>query len=247
MFAEAGVSFQWFQHQGFLVPCVWRSRKEKENSSMVFSMYYTGKGMSLWWTSYCVLWDWSLFILCKTIPTTDKITPEFPWVWQLIYCQTSITSHRIPVCPCCLTNHSPSNILWKGGIKAFLSHTKVLCGTALPWLLYKFTGNPLSVWRRRRNEELEPPGDTGLDIPIKKSPGAFSMFHQNIQPAAAWSSSCSVLWFYLEDLGTTEVKQKRKNTAVSDLPPGIKKTQRTILGSESSGSLGKANLQVLQF
>lgn len=44
---------------------------------------------------------------------------------------------KIPICPCCLVNHSPSNILWKGGIKGFISHSKVLCGTALPWLLYK--------------------------------------------------------------------------------------------------------------
>lgn len=179
--------------------------------------------MSLELTNY-VLWDWSLFLLCKTIPTADKTTPEFPWVWftakypsPLTGFQSVHAAWQITALP---TSHG------KEGLKPFSPRPKYCVGQHPPGCFTHFTGNPLSVWRRRRNEESEPPRDTGFDIPIKKRPGAFSMFHQNPQPAAAWSLSCSGSWFCLEDLGSyrgeTKENLPKNSTAVFDLPPGIK-------------------------
>lgn len=152
---------------------------------------------------------------------------------------------KIPVCPCCLINHSPSNILWKGGIKAFISHSKVLCGTALPWLLYKCYWKSSVCVEEEKRGARDLPETQVFDTPIKKSRGARSMFHQNTEPAAAWSLSCCVLWFYLEDLRSYRGEAKKNPHCCIWSSPRHKKTQTTILGSESSGSLGKAKLQVL--
>lgn len=84
---------------------------------------------------------------------------------------------RFPSVNADLSNHSASNILWKGGIKSFISHTKVPCGIALPQLLWKAYWKSSICVKGRWVEEKKgvlriwrPPRDPDFDTRTKKSP-----------------------------------------------------------------------------